>query len=79
MFSGLSEKEAMEISGHRTRSVFDRYHIVSERRLKEVAGKLESTLESEGRGKISPATRNGQLNGARQRCKTKYKTLSKRV
>jgi integrase len=43
--AGLSEKEAMEISGHRTRAVFDRYHIVSERRLKEMAGKLEIHLK----------------------------------
>jgi integrase len=42
--AGLSEKEAMEISGHRTRAVFDRYHIVSERRLREMAGKLENHL-----------------------------------
>ena len=42
--AGLSEKEAMEISGHRTRAVFDRYHIVSERRLREMAGKLEIHL-----------------------------------
>jgi integrase len=44
--AGLSEKEAMEISGHRTRSVFDRYHIVSDRRLKEMAGKLEVHLKT---------------------------------
>jgi integrase len=44
--AGLSEKEAMEISGHRTRSVFDRYHIVSDRRLKEMAGKLEVHLKA---------------------------------
>jgi hypothetical protein len=44
--AGLSEKEAMEISGHKTRSVFDRYHIVSDRRLKEMAGKLEVHLKT---------------------------------
>jgi hypothetical protein len=32
----------MEISGHETRYVFDRYHIVSDRRLKEMATKLEA-------------------------------------
>jgi len=44
--AGLSEKEAMEISGHKTRAVFDRYHIVSERRLKQNAEKLEAHLNA---------------------------------
>jgi hypothetical protein len=43
---GFSEKEDMEISGHRTRYVFDRYHIVSERRLKEMASKLDTFIEA---------------------------------
>jgi integrase len=42
--AGFSEKEAMEISGHKTRAVFDRYHIVSSRRLKELGRKMETHL-----------------------------------
>ncbi|HWF45994.1 MAG TPA: site-specific integrase [Bryobacteraceae bacterium] len=42
--AGFSEKEAMEISGHKTRHVFDRYHIVSPRRLKQLAERLEKYL-----------------------------------
>ncbi len=52
--AGLSEKEAMEISGHKTRAVFDRYHIVSERRLKEMAGKLEVHLKAKDDDKPQP-------------------------
>ena len=60
--AGLSEKEAMEISGHRTRSTFDRYHIVSERRMKQNAEKLEQHLKAkEG----EPAHSMVQDNGAR--------------
>jgi integrase len=42
--AGFSEKEAMEISGHKTRSVFDRYHIVSDRRLKQLGERLGAHL-----------------------------------
>lgn len=44
--AGFSEKEAMEISGHKTRHVFDRYHIVSDRRLKEMASKLDTFIKA---------------------------------
>ena len=43
--AGFSEKEAMEISGHRTGYVFDRYHIVSGRRLKEMAARLGTFIK----------------------------------
>jgi integrase len=38
--SGVSEKVAMTITGHKTRSVFDRYHIVSDGDLREASRKL---------------------------------------
>jgi len=57
--AGFSEKEAMEISGHLTRDVFDRYHIVSERRLKEMASRLEIHMRAKEEEAVAAA--NGSI------------------
>jgi integrase len=61
--AGFSEKEAMEISGHKTRAVFDRYHIVSQRRLKQLGERMEAHIRTKEADLMVPVSgANGKTN-----------------
>jgi len=44
---GMSEKRAMEISGHKTRSCFERYHIVSLADIQESGAKMDHWIKKQ--------------------------------
>lgn len=60
--AGTPERVAMEISGHRTRAVFDRYNVVSARDTGDAFGRVDAYLEEQEAPGVTvlPATRSGR-------------------
>jgi hypothetical protein len=64
--ASVPEKTAMQLTGHLTRSVFDRYNIVSEADLFTAADRLDAYHARQGQNRDSESGSASQPNEARK-------------
>jgi integrase len=55
--AGVQDKVAMEITGHRTRSVFDRYNIIDEADVRGAGERLEEYANRRKQERVAPLRR----------------------